>query len=48
MADFETYKQMPFSLEAEQAVLGTVIIDSEKFADIADLSSEDFYVQSHQ
>lgn len=48
MEDFETYKQMPFSLEAEQAVLGTVIIDSEKFADIADLSSEDFYVQSHQ
>lgn len=41
-------KKMPFSLEAEQAILGTVIVDSEKFADIATLKAEDFYLQQHK
>ncbi len=41
-------KKMPFSLEAEQAILGTVIVDSEKFAEIATLKAEDFYLQQHK
>lgn len=48
MADFESIKRMPFSLEAEQAVLGTVIVDSEKFSEIAMLSDEDFYLDQHK
>ncbi len=41
-------KKMPFSLEAEQAILGTVIVDSEKFAEVATLKAEDFYLQQHK
>lgn len=48
MADFESIRQMPFSLEAEQAILGTVIIDSERFTDIASLHEEDFYLEQHR
>ena len=48
MADFDTIKRMPFSLEAEQAVLGTVIVDSEKFSEIASLNEEDFYLEQHK
>ena len=48
MADFESIKRMPFSLEAEQAVLGSVIVDSEKFAHIATLSDDDFYLEQHK
>lgn len=40
--------RMPYSLEAEQAVLGSVIIDPEKFSDVADmLMPEDFYVSQN-
>lgn len=48
MSDFESIKRMPFSLEAEQAILGTVIIDSERFADVAALKPEDFYLEQHK
>lgn len=48
MADFDSIKRMPFSLEAEQAVLGTVIVDSEKFSEIATLNEEDFYLEQHR
>lgn len=48
MADFESIKRMPFSLEAEQAVLGSVIVDSGKFAEIATLTEEDFYLEQHK
>lgn len=41
-------KRMPYSLEAEQALLGTVIVDSERFADIASLKDEDFYLEQHK
>ena len=47
MAELDSIRKMPFSLEAEQAVLGTVIIDSEKFIELATLKESDFYLQQH-
>ena len=42
-------KKMPYSLDAEQSVLGSIIIDPECFDDIAQLiSSEDFYLPEHE
>ena len=36
-------RQLPYSMEAEQSVLGALILDSEKFSDISSIiSSEDF------
>ncbi len=41
-------KKMPFSLEAEQSVLGSILIDPECFPEIASqLKSEDFYLEAH-
>ena len=48
MADIDNIRSMPFSLQAEQAILGTVIIDSEKFAEIASLKESDFYLEQHK
>ena len=46
MAD---YKIMPHNLEAEQAVLGSILIDTQAQGDImAMLKEEDFYSQSHR
>lgn len=40
---------MPNNLDAEQALLGCMIIDNEILADVLDkLSSDDFYQESHQ
>ena len=42
-------KQLPFSLEAEQAVLGSVLIDPENFKEVASfLSIDDFYIEEHR
>ena len=42
-------KQMPQSLEAEQAVLGSVLIDSRCLTEIIGiLSAEDFYLKQNQ
>ena len=42
-------KQMPVSIEAEQAVLGSVIIDPDCFNHIAaQLTSADFYLEDHK
>ena len=39
---------MPFSAEAEQSVLGSILIDPERISDIATLISvEDFYLKEH-
>lgn len=44
----ESLRKMPFSMEAEQSVLGTVILDPEKLNEIAPiLRSEDFYLEQH-
>lgn len=41
-------RKLPFSLEAEQSVLGSILIDPECFNIIAGiLKSEDFYIDSH-
>ena len=42
-------KQPPQSLEAEQAVLGSILIDSRCVADIVGIvSPEDFYLKQHR
>ena len=42
-------KQMPFSLEAEQAVLGSILIDPENFKEVSNfLTSDDFYLEEHR
>ncbi len=42
-------RKLPFSLEAEQSVLGSILIDPEKISDIATLiSTEDFYLEEHR
>lgn len=44
----ELTKKMPFSLEAEQSVLGSIIIDPECFSEVTSIiRSEDFYLESH-
>ena len=52
MADLQTgelsVRRMPYSLEAEQSVLGSILIDPEKINDIAGIiRSEDFYLEEH-
>ncbi len=42
-------KQMPVSIEAEQAVLGSIIINSDSFDSIAGmLTADDFYLKEHK
>lgn len=44
----ENLRKMPFSMEAEQSVLGSVIISPEKLRDIVTiLHAEDFYLEQH-
>lgn len=41
-------KQLPFSLEAEQSLLGSLLIDPARFAEISALvKSDDFYLSQH-
>ncbi|MCI8388410.1 MAG: replicative DNA helicase [Clostridiales bacterium] len=48
MAEDGITRKLPFSLEAEQSVLGSILIDPECFNLIAGiLKSEDFYVENH-
>lgn len=43
------YKVMPNSLEAEQALLGCILLDNEKQAEIlTELDEKDFYSEAHQ
>ncbi len=42
-------RQLPYSVENEQALLGALILDSEKLGDVsAVLSTTDFYIDKHQ
>jgi len=42
-------RRLPFSLEAEQSVLGSILIDPEKFTEIASLiKHDDFYLSEHK
>ncbi len=45
----ELSKKMPFSLEAEQSVLGSILINPECFSEIAsELKHSDFYTEAHR
>jgi replicative DNA helicase len=45
----EVYKALPHNIEAEEALLGALLIDSEAIYKIVDiLKPEDFYKPSHQ
>ncbi len=45
----DVLRKLPFSLEAEQAVLGSILIDPERISDVATMiSSEDFYLEEHK
>ena len=51
MADLaqELGRKMPFSAEAEQSVLGSILIDPESFTKIpAIISEQDFYLEEHR
>ena len=42
-------RKLPFSLIAEQSLLGCILIDPECFNDLGDLvSSDDFYLSEHK
>ena len=48
MADTAFSRKLPFSLEAEQSVLGSILIDPECFNTVVGiLKSEDFYLDEH-
>lgn len=45
----ENLNRMPFSLEAEQSVLGAIILDPNKIRDVANvLNADDFYLDQHK
>ena len=42
-------RQVPYSLEAEQAVIGAIILDGERLAQVTEIiKAEDFYVEKHK
>ena len=44
----ENEKNMPFALEAEQSVLGSILIDPEKFTEVTEIiGPDDFYLSEH-
>ena len=48
MAGELTERKLPHSIEAEQSVLGSVLIDPESFTKVATiLKAEDFYIEDH-
>ncbi|MDD4125183.1 MAG: DnaB-like helicase N-terminal domain-containing protein, partial [Eubacteriales bacterium] len=48
MAELDIIKQMPHSLQAEQALLGAIIIDQSNFLKTETLRPEHFYIESHR
>ncbi len=42
-------KQVPYSLEAEQAVIGSIILDAERLSQVTEIiKTDDFYVEKHK
>ena len=42
-------RQVPYSLEAEQAVIGSIILNGERLADVSEIiKADDFYVERHR
>ena len=49
MAIENNQRKFPFSLEAEQSVLGSILVDPQKISEIAaQISVEDFYLEEHR
>lgn len=48
MAELDQIRQMPYSMEAEQAILGTIIVDPQRYDEVSYLSAEEFYLEQHQ
>ncbi|MBP5231471.1 MAG: replicative DNA helicase, partial [Clostridia bacterium] len=48
MADFDIVRNVPYSLDAEKAILGNIIIDPKLFDEVSFLKPEDFYLETHQ
>lgn len=48
MAELDTLRKMPYSVEAEQAILGTIIVDPQRYDEVSYLSAEEFYLEQHQ
>lgn len=47
--DQELTRKLPFSLIAEQSLLGAIMIDPESIREVADLiNSDDFYIEEHK
>lgn len=48
-SDFGVSRRMPYSLEAEQAVLGSILIDPERINDVVGIiKADDFYLEEHR
>ena len=48
MPELDSIRQMPYSLEAEQAILGTILVDPQQIAKISEtVKSDDFYLERH-
>ena len=48
MAELESIRRMPYSVEAEQAILGTILMDPLRYDDVSFLTPEEFYLPQHQ
>ena len=50
MSEYDTgIRKLPFSMYAEQALLGSLMIDSEKISEITDrITADDFYLSEHK
>lgn len=48
MAELESIRRMPYSVEAEQAILGTILVDPLRYDEVSFLTSEEFYLPQHQ
>ena len=48
-SDFGGARRMPYSLEAEQSVLGSILIDPERINEVVGIiRAEDFYLEEHR
>lgn len=48
MAEMENIRKMPYSVEAEQAILGTIIVDPQRYDEVSYLSADEFYLEQHK
>ena len=48
MAELESIRRMPYSVEAEQAILGTILMDPMRYDEVSFLTAGEFYLPQHQ